>query len=55
MRKNRVIERKDAHGAADVKIAEAMRIVTCIKQDAGNEKTGEHEENVDAGPTPGQL
>ena len=47
-----IVEREDAQGAARVEIAEEMRVVLRAHQDAGNQITGEHEEQIDAARHP---
>lgn len=48
--KNPVVQRKNAQGAADIEVADAVRVVPRVIEDAGDEKAREHEKNVDTGP-----
>lgn len=45
---NAVVEREDAEGAAGVEGLEEVREGACVEQNAGDEKAGENEEEVDA-------
>lgn len=45
---NAVVEGEDAKGAAGVEGFEEVREGACVEQDAGDEKAGENEEEVDA-------
>ena len=51
--KHHVVERENAQRAADDEVAEVVLLGTSVEQNAGNEKSGEHEEEVDAGPADG--
>ncbi len=46
------IDGPDAQRAASVKVAEVVRAFARLQQDGGDEKSGENEEEVDAGPSP---
>jgi len=45
---NAVVEGEDAKGAAGVEGLEEVREGTCVEQNAGDEKAGENEEEIDA-------
>ena len=45
-----VVEREDAQHATQVEGAEVPGAPSRVEQDAGDEESGEHEEEVDAGP-----
>ena len=47
-RQHAVVEREDAQEAPHVKVAEVMRLVTGVVEDAGDEEAGQDEEQVDA-------
>ena len=47
-----VVERKNAQRAANVKVAEAVWGVARVVQNAGNEETGQNEEDIYSSPAP---
>ena len=49
---NGVVKGEDAQGAAHIEVANAVRLIARVVQDAGDEKAGEHKEKVDADPSP---
>ncbi len=48
-------EREDAQGAAEVEVADAVRLVACVVEDAGDQEAGEDEEEVHASPAPRHI
>ena len=46
------VDRPDAQRAARVEVAEVVRLVAGFKQDRRDQKSGENEEEIDAGPSP---
>ena len=36
-----VVEREDAQGATHVEVADAMRLIACVVEDAGDQEPGE--------------
>jgi len=50
-----VVKREDSQGTANVEVANAMGVVAGVEEDAGDEKAGEDEEEVDPGPAVGEL
>ena len=46
------VDGPDAEGSARVEIAKVVRLVAGLKQDRSDQKSGENEEEIDAGPAP---
>ena len=47
---HQVVEREDAQDAARIEGGEIALAAPGVEQDPGNQKTGQHEEEIDAGP-----
>ena len=49
------VQRKDPQDAANVEAAHAIRLLARVEQNAGNQESRQHEEDIDARPTPRQT
>ena len=51
---NGIEQRKNSKGATDVEVLEVAWFLQSVEEDAGDQKAGENEEEIDADPTPFQ-